>query len=348
MKTRLLSLILVSLASSANGHGNPIDVIVNEGRLSPFVINGKTTFDTIEFVGGRLVSSLFADLPGIGVTNRANGVAVETALGLDVASPLAYWNGSLSPTDAELVVVTPDEANEYRINADSEDQSGLLWGVYDGTQFWEADGLYFLDAIAPQPGVYGTMVRLTSPSYETSEPFLLRAVYDPFLEFSETDRQLGFEAILDELTREPIAPGDVNEDGVVNGDDVDTLCKRIASSSSDGDFNGDAEVNLGDLDSWLNSNAKRNADANLDGQVAFLDFVALANNFGESGTKQSVWTSGDFDCNDTVDFSDFIILAQNFGQRGTSTSAVPEPRSVLNWWWIAGLPLLKRRGRQHI
>lgn len=345
MKTTLLFLMLASFASSAYGHGNPIDVVVNEGKLSPFIFQGETTFDTIEFVDRRLVSSTFADLPGIGVTNQANGVEQGALLGLDIVSPLAYWDRELATTDAELAIVAPDGADQYRITADSDTQSGVIWGEYDGTLFWEADGLYFLNASDPQPGIYGTMVRLTSPSYEPSDPFLLRAVYDPFVEYSEADRQLGFEAITEQLTAEPLAPGDVNEDGGVDGADVDTLCRHIASPSRSGDFNGDANVDLDDLTSWLDVVQKRNGDANLDGDVAFLDFVTLANNFGEAGSERSVWTGGDFDCNDVVGFSDFIILAQNFGQSSAGTSAVPEPDSLLSWWLVAILFLLRRRGR---
>lgn len=62
-------------------------------------------------------------------------------------------------------------------------------------------------------------------------------------------------------------------------------------------------------------------DADQNGEVDFLDFLALARSFGQNDVG---YAGGDFDCNGEVAFLDFLILGRNFGS-GT-VSAVPEPK----------------------
>lgn len=54
-------------------------------------------------------------------------------------------------------------------------------------------------------------------------------------------------------------------------------------------------------------------DVDNDGEVAFADFMALAENFGKE--VDAVWEQGDFDSNGKVDFTDFLVLAENFGAK---------------------------------
>ena len=51
-------------------------------------------------------------------------------------------------------------------------------------------------------------------------------------------------------------------------------------------------------------------DADGDGEVAFLDFLVLANNFGNA---DAAFADGDFDCDGSVGFLDFLVLANHFG-----------------------------------
>lgn len=77
-----------------------------------------------------------------------------------------------------------------------------------------------------------------------------------------------------------------------------------------GDIAGQlAELNLleGDLDA--------------NGEVAFVDFLIMANSFGMPGN----YGDGDIDCNGTVEFSDFLRLAENYGKSSPVVAAVPEP-----------------------
>lgn len=53
-------------------------------------------------------------------------------------------------------------------------------------------------------------------------------------------------------------------------------------------------------------------DADGNGEVNFLDFLALAQNFGKT---DAAFADGDFDGDGTVGFLDFLALANNFGKR---------------------------------
>ena len=114
----------------------------------------------------------------------------------------------------------------------------------------------------------------------------------------------------------------------------------------------DGEVKLGDTDfyfMWVDfespltleagsdceslAASRLAGDADGDGEVAFLDFLALANNFG----TDAGYEGGDFDCNGEVAFLDFLALANNFGATAAANaSAVPEP-SGLALLSLAGL-----------
>lgn len=54
-------------------------------------------------------------------------------------------------------------------------------------------------------------------------------------------------------------------------------------------------------------------DADNNGEVAFADFLILADNFGK--VVDAAFEEGDFDGNGTIDFADFLILSDNFGNR---------------------------------
>ena len=81
-------------------------------------------------------------------------------------------------------------------------------------------------------------------------------------------------------------------------------------------------------------------DADGDGSVGFLDFLALANNFGSEGGFED----GDFNCSGSVDFQDFLALANSFGT-SQAASSVPEPSSTLLFGFGALMLGLVRRRR---
>ena len=116
-----------------------------------------------------------------------------------------------------------------------------------------------------------------------------------------------------EIPELPGVQGDVNGDGAVNVADIDALHAAIAGGTNDAtfDLNGDAQVTTLDADFLIEDilGTKR-GDVDLNGRVDFLDFLALAQNFGK---QEATWSDGDFDGDGSVSFLDFLSLAQNFG-----------------------------------
>lgn len=104
----------------------------------------------------------------------------------------------------------------------------------------------------------------------------------------------------------------------------------------------------------------RAGDTNLDGLVNFTDLLALARNYGATG---SVWTKGDFDYDGLTNFSDLLTLARNYNTALPSeaipgapaefsadlaaafATAVPEPTMVGMLGILATGALARRRRR---
>ena len=119
-------------------------------------------------------------------------------------------------------------------------------------------------------------------------------------------------------------PGDCNNDGAVNADDL--ACVTDAS----------------ELESVLGSTGLLAGDLDGDGSVAFPDFLVLSSNFGQSGVG---YAGGDVDLDGTVAFSDFLTISANFGMAG-ATASVPEPSASLILPALLGSLLYVRKRRR--
>ena len=139
-----------------------------------------------------------------------------------------------------------------------------------------------------------------------------------------------------ELTASPT--GDFDNDGDLDGDDIDLLVANIALGPADPaifDVTNDGHVDLADRDQWLalagamnlpSGNPYLLGDANLDGVVDVQDFnVWNSNRF----TPVAAWTSGDFSADGVVDVQDFNIWNGNRFQsaNGRANSGISFPRS---------------------
>ena len=121
---------------------------------------------------------------------------------------------------------------------------------------------------------------------------------------------------------------DLNADGAVNSSDAPLVCIVVAGEGLD--FN-----------TVLENGGFLPGDFDFSGDVSFLDFLTLANGFGERGH----YGKGDANCDGSVGFLDFLALANNFGKSAAaSATAVPEPKGVtLVGFGVFLLPLARRR-----
>ena len=106
------------------------------------------------------------------------------------------------------------------------------------------------------------------------------------------------------------------------------------------DLNNDNFLNDADRQLWLTHVANTTTgDSDLDGDVDLQDFLPLAS------MSPSSWSQGDYDGNNETNFLDFLALANNFGNEGVSIAAVPEPSSSLLALLLVAPTLLSRRRR---
>ena len=140
-------------------------------------------------------------------------------------------------------------------------------------------------------------------------------------------------------------PGDFDSDGVLSATDIDLLSEQVRTAWADlsFDLNTDGVVDTLDRTEWVEQLADTTfGDADLNGEVAFNDFLAVANNFDQP----SGWAGGDLDGNGMADFQDFLALANNFGATSSSeVAAIPEPSSALLGLFATASLLLCRRRR---
>ena len=124
--------------------------------------------------------------------------------------------------------------------------------------------------------------------------------------------------------------GDFDGDSALAARDVDLLSAAIREASADQafdqalDLTNDGLLTTADREEWLSLSGTLLGDADFNGEVAFPDFLALSQNFGQAGG----WAQGDFDGSGDVTFPDFLSLSQNFGQVAAMTASVPEPSGM--------------------
>lgn len=146
---RLALLFLVCLNVRALGHGNlPINVFLTDGEhftVGPeFEAGPLTLFD----------NAISTDLPGVAVLSPGNQVPDGTELRFDVLSGVTYWDGQqLSETNVQLQIRPPvadgfshpnrSPIDQYIVTSDPSHQTGMRWGVYDGSvPGWDTHGTF--------------------------------------------------------------------------------------------------------------------------------------------------------------------------------------------------------------
>lgn len=140
------------------------------------------------------------------------------------------------------------------------------------------------------------------------------------------------------------ADGDLDDNGVVDSRDIDTLWNvirpEVAGSDDPGandneDLNGDGFVNEKDVDYMLKNlltagSNRQYGDADLDGGVGGLDYTAWRVRAGTG------WANGDFDGDGGVGGLDYTLwrtrptaYPTTVGPHGSELNAVPEPTTVV-------------------
>ena len=175
------------------------------------------------------------------------------------------------------------------------------------------------------------------------------AAYDAGLQPDQQDNGMKYEYFIDYTEVRvpgPSDPGDFDEDGDVDANDIDILYDNLGDTSYDLDGDNDADENdmtylienLVQLQDGSGRIGTKRGDFNLDGFVNATDLAIMNPNFGLSGKN---YPHGNANCDDLIDATDLAILGANFGF-AASTAFVPEP-ATLGLLALGGLALLKRR-----
>ena len=241
-------------------------------------------------------------------------------------SSFTYW--ATHDDDAIYVGVDVVDDEIFTDSAEAGSEDGQTW-VDDSIEiFFDTDDSN--DADRGEQGFEGQYVLTANGAWRDNE------ANNP--QFGENDDWF---AVASETDTGYAVEFKVNKSALSDPEDGSTMGWNVALNDDDGDgrklqlnWNGRPHseftygfLTLGDAvdggggDSCADLMAARiPGDADGDGQVAFLDFLALANNFGSDGG----YAGGDFDCNGDVSFLDFLTLANNFGSTA-AVAAVPEP-----------------------
>ncbi len=169
----------------------------------------------------------------------------------------------------------------------------------------------------------------------------------------------GIGAALNGLQIIKLSEADFDNNGVVEGTDVDLLVAEIVAGTNDPtfDLNGDGNVTLEDVtdqvNGWLRLAGEENlgpgrsylpGDITLDGVTDGRDFIEWNNN---KFTDTGLWSLGDLDANGVTDGRDFVIWNASKFMSSDVVVAIPEPGLAV---WSMTLVLLavasvRRRAR---
>jgi hypothetical protein len=256
------------VANVCYGHGNPIHVDVNNGQLTvsdglslSFGFVGMAFDDHEDSYLEDVGEVLLGIVPGFNV----NGMEPESQLRLEVVSRpdfslpsaperwLWFWNKStgdveVAPNAPALDVVSQDLFGEVlltQFEAPTPDPSMLVMAPFSSELGTHQHPLaYLLDNIpVAEFGAYGFFVRLTSPNYDASEPFLIALNHS----LSAEEYQLAAK----EINAAARLPGDFNGDEAVDGADFLAWQRSFGSTTdlaADGSLNG--TVDADDLAIW--------------------------------------------------------------------------------------------------
>jgi len=317
--------------SWAFAHGDPIIVTAQAGKL---FTNGNIFRTEFEQLGPLT----YTDVPGYEMLGFQTGDEVS----FEVVDHLWHWNAVegvvAAPSELELRIEGKSPPfpfaavrhNPAHIDGENQFAPGFRFETIDGGSSQHQHLLAYLFEIDQAPaGGYGIVLRVTSPSYETSPPFMIAFNQQlDALTFGDAVAELAVAAFTEPT---PFPAGDFNHDRQVNALDIDLLYAEFGGTALDPfDLNADGSIDVRDAAYWVRDIVETEyGDVNLDGAVDIMDLNAVRNQFGAAGG----WAIGDSDGSGHVDVADLNAVRNAFGfSRG---QAVPEPDA----WTIALLAL---------
>lgn len=270
MKNYFLSICVAFLtagltATNTRGHGSPIHIDVDAGKLTTSgglaLTSGFTTmaFDPSEDAGLDFPGlTVRTDLPGFDITGLTSGSTLQLEIlgrhDLTDSNQRLRWLWYWDSTNQEVTEAANDPDFSFR----RKDLLGFL--TIDQFTQPAQSVLTVSDSITPDShqhylryeldnspaaafGVYGVFARVLSPGFETSEPFLLAFSFG----VGVNDYAMGALAI----NRAAGLRGDFDIDGDVDGHDFLAWQRTFGTTGSpaaDGSLNG--IVDHADLQIW--------------------------------------------------------------------------------------------------
>ncbi len=141
------------------------------------------------------------------------------------------------------------------------------------------------------------------------------------------------QTILDEYGSLLLRRGDVNQDGMTNGDDIAALHAAFGGTGWLEDLNVDGVVDLNDVQTLITDIFRtENGDFDLDGDVDGADMLVWQLGLGTGG---ALFHQGDANLDGNVNATDLAVWQSVYGSQGLTlaaqaeaTTVVPEPHSL--------------------
>lgn len=249
------ALILGGVAARAQ-HLGDVQISAVDNQLVTSDENGVARVYLNEF--DDFSGILFTDDPGF--ESQAGSLPGGASIGFNVTQSLWYWDGEqlAPPPESASIRISLGPAPPVFVTGGSGPQNGFTFATASATGTIHTHLNYTLAPRDTALGVYGMVLRLTSPPLEASDPFLIAFNYG----LADLDQVFdGVAAILDAtgILDPPALPGDTNADGQVDITDLNNVRNSFGAA-------GDPV--LGDT-------------APFDGTVDIQDLNRVRNNFGK-------------------------------------------------------------------
>ena len=296
---------------------------------------------------------------------EAAGVPRAFSGGLDFNTYPSYWvtKPDFTQAWAQPKDILPTSYNSYIFSPDARTDPLPPNQAWYMDNEWHTGGQYvgggiftFRDGFADETGLYWNSDNGLFMNSRFSPGLALTfVIYHPSpvgnanIEFGINQGVGGFVDGPLPIPDEP-PPGDFDDDGDVDADDIGDLCANLTGpgvppSDPMYDLDGDGDADSADMDMLIHDlveitggdgTGTEYGDFDLDGDIDTTDLTILATNFGVGTT----WLEGNANCDLVIDTTDLTILATNFGF--VASGAVPEP-ATMTLLALGGLAALRRR-----